>query len=131
MHGRIEAASRVVEDLSVEALSLSRTEALCGYPFDVMIPGTEEQDERQLYDFRDEMTDTERAAAIPLNQIPDAGRHREIVEAMRKKVNRYYQLQQLVRLLVLFREWREEEVTLIRSVKHIAILLCFSEERID
>lgn len=114
LNGRIGAAEKVVNDLSVETLSLSRTEALCGYPFDFTIPGTEEQDERLLYDFRDTLTDITRATALPMDKIPSAEKHREIVEDLRKQSAPYHDLQQIVRLLVLFREWREIEEGLIR-----------------
>ena len=53
---------------------------------------------------------------MPLAQLPDADQHREIVDNLRKSSTAYYTLQQIVRLLVLFREWREEEQTLIQSV---------------
>ncbi|KAL6710084.1 Nucleoporin nup84 [Coniothyrium glycines] len=114
LNGRLDAASRVIEDLSVESLSLSRTEALCGYPFDIMAPGTEEQDERQLHDHRDHLSVQERASAIPLAKLPDADRHREIVEDLRQKATPYYELQQIVRIIVFFREWRSEEDKLIK-----------------
>ncbi|KAF2855850.1 nuclear pore complex protein-like protein Nup107 [Plenodomus tracheiphilus IPT5] len=114
LNGRIGAAEKVINDLSVETLSLSRTEALCGYPFDFTIPGAEEQDERQLYDHRDTLTDITRATALPMDQIPTAEKHREIVEDLRKQSAPYYDLQQIVRLLVLFREWREVEENLIK-----------------
>lgn len=104
----------VVNNLSVESLSLSRTEALCGYPFDITTPGTEEQDERLLYEHRDSLTDVARASAISLDKLPDADKHRAIVEDLRRKSAPYYDLQQIVRLLVLFREWREIEETLIK-----------------
>lgn len=87
-----------------------------GYPFDFMTPGTEEQDERQLHEHRDSLSTTARAAAIPLSQLPEADQHREMVMRLRKVSAPYYDLQQIVRLLVLFREWREEEQTLIQSV---------------
>lgn len=114
LNGRIGAAEKVITDLSVETLSLSRTEALCGYPFDFTMPGAEEQDERQLYDFRDTLTDITRPTALPLDKLPSAERHREIVEDLRKQSAPYHDLQQIVRLLILFREWREVEENLIR-----------------
>lgn len=114
MNGRLDAAIRVIEDLSVESLSLSRTQTLCGYSFDIMTPGTEEQDERALHESRDRMEPQERAAATPLSKLPDADTHREIVEDLREKALPYYQLQQIVRLLGFFREWRSEEEALIK-----------------
>lgn len=103
-----------MNELSVETLSISRTEALCGYPFDITTPGAEEQDERELHNHRDSLSGAARAAAIPLANLPDADHHREIVEQLRQKSSEYYDLQQMVRLLVLFREWREEEEALIK-----------------
>ncbi|CAA9964809.1 nuclear pore complex protein [Pyrenophora teres f. maculata] len=119
LNGRIAAAEKVISDLSVESLSLSRTEALLGYPFDFMTPGTEEQDERQLHEHRDNLSTAARAAAIPLAQLPDADQHREMVLYLRKNSSSYYDLQQIVRLLVLFREWREEEEALIQFRRDI------------
>ena len=116
VNGRLGAAERVISDLSVESLSLSRTEALCGYPFDITTPGAEEQDDRQLHDHRDNLSSVARATAIPFAKLPDADKHRDIVEYLRRKSAPYYDLQQIVRLLVLFREWREVEDVLIKSV---------------
>ncbi len=114
VNGRLGAADRVVNDLSVESLSLSRTEALCGYPFDITTPGAEEQDERRLHDHRDSLSGVARASALPLAKLPDAEKHRQIVEVLRQKSSPYYDLQQIVRLLMLFREWRHEEEALIK-----------------
>lgn len=114
VNGRFDAARRVIEDLSVESLSISRTEALCGYPFDILAPGAEEQDEAMLHEFRAQMDAQERAAAISLADLPDADRHREIVQDLREKIAPCYHLQQMVRLLVHFREWREEEDALLK-----------------
>jgi len=114
LKGRIAAAEKVIGNLSVESLSLSRTEAILGYPFDFMTPGTEEQDERQLHEHRDNLSTAARAAAIPIAQLPDAEHHREMVLYLRKNSSSYYDLQQIVRLLVLFREWRDEEEALIQ-----------------
>jgi nuclear pore complex protein Nup107 len=122
VNGRLAAAEKVINDLSVESLSLSRTEALMGYPFDLMTPGTEEQDERQLHEHRDNLSTAARAVAIPISQLPDADRHRELVMHLRQASLPYYNLQQIVRLLVLFREWREEEQALIQSVTSLHVL---------
>lgn len=81
-----------------------------------MSPGTEEQDERQLHEHRDSLSAAARAAAIPISQLPDANQHRQLVMQLRQASLPYYNLQQIVRLLVLFREWREEEQALIQSV---------------
>lgn len=114
VNGRLAAAEKVISDLNVESLSLSRTEALMGYPFDFMTPGSEDQDERQLHEHRDNLSTAARAAAIPMAQLPDAEQHRELVLSLRKHSSPYYDLQQIVRLLALFREWRDEEQALIQ-----------------
>ncbi|KAH6882702.1 107-domain-containing protein [Alternaria rosae] len=114
LNGRLAAAEKVIGDLSVETLSLSRTEALLGYPFDFTMPGAEEQDEQRLHEHRDSLSTADRAAAIPMAKLPNADRHRRTVNALRQSSTAYYTLQQIVRLLVLFREWREEEQTLIQ-----------------
>lgn len=87
-----------------------------GYPFDLMTPGAEEQDERQLHDHRDNLSTAARAAAIPISQLPSADQHRDLVMHLRQASLPYYNLQLIVRLLALFREWREEEQALIQSV---------------
>jgi nuclear pore complex protein Nup107 len=114
VNGRLAAAEKVVTDLNVESLSLSRTEALCGYPFDFMQAGAEEQDEEQMHAFRESITGTGRSTLPPLSTLPDAEGHREIVLRLREHSATYFDLQQIVRLLVLFREWREEEDKLIQ-----------------
>lgn len=114
VNGRLAAAEKVVTDLNVESLSLSRTEALCGYPFDFEQAGAEEQDEEQLHAFRESITGTARSALPPLSTLPDAEGHQEIVLRLREHSAVYLNLQQIVRLLVLFREWREEEDKLIK-----------------
>jgi hypothetical protein len=116
VNGRLAAAEKVISDLSVETLSLSRTEALLGYPFDFTMPGAEEQDEQRLHEHRDSLSTADRAAAIPIAKLPNADQHRKIVSELRQSSTAYHTLQQIVRLLVLFREWREEEQTLIQSV---------------
>jgi nuclear pore complex protein Nup107 len=114
VNGRLAAAERVVTDLNVESLSLSRTEALCGYPIDFMQPEAEEQDERQLHAFRESITGADRSALPSLSTLPDAEGHEGIVLRLREHSAAYYNLQQIVRLLVMFREWREEEEELIK-----------------
>jgi nuclear pore complex protein Nup107 len=123
VNGRLAAAEKVISDLSVETLSLSRTEALLGYPFDFTTPGAEEQDEQRLHDHRDSLSTATRAAAIPIAKLPNADQHRKIVNKLRQSSTAYYTLQQLVRLLILFREWREEEQTLIQSVDLLYVTL--------
>ena len=109
-------------------MSLSRSEALCGYPFDITTPGADEQNERELHEHRDSLSSAARAAAIPLAKLPTAEEHTNIVNYLREKSSAYYDLQQIVRLLVLFREWRDEEEALIKSVnkKRVSYVSPFS-----
>jgi nuclear pore complex protein Nup107 len=95
---------------------LSRTEALCGYPFDITQPGADEQDETQLHDHRKHLTGTALRQAIKSDALPNADKHAAIVQRLREKSAAYYDLQLIVRILVLFREWRHEEEDLIKSV---------------
>lgn len=69
-----------------------------------MVAGTEQQDEIQA---------TSRASMRP-SDIPSAAKHREHVKHLRHAALTYYNLQQLVRLITLFREWHEEEDKLIK-----------------
>jgi nuclear pore complex protein Nup107 len=116
VNGRLGAAEKVVDDLSVESLSLSRTEALCGYPFDITQPGVEHQDETQLHDHRSHLTGAALRSAIKNDLLPNAEKHTAIVQRLRDASGAYYNLQLIVRILVLFREWRHEEEELIKSV---------------
>lgn len=111
VNGRFGAAERVVNDLSVETLSLSRTEALCGYPFDFQQPGAEEQDETLLHEHR---TNLNNASRQSLPSKPTGKKHTALVDCLRQHSAPYFELQQVVRLLALLREWRHEEEELIR-----------------
>ncbi|KAF2032608.1 hypothetical protein EK21DRAFT_98738 [Setomelanomma holmii] len=114
LNGRLGAAEKVVNDLSVESLSLSRTEALCGYPFDFTQPGSEEQDESLLHEHRKNLSAHALRAAIAFDSLPNAEKHAAIVQRLREKSAGYYDLQQIVRILVLFREWRHEEDLIVQ-----------------
>jgi nuclear pore complex protein Nup107 len=122
VNGRLGAAEKVIDELSVESLSLSRTEALCGYPFDITQPGVEHQDEVQLHDHRSQLTGVALRTAIKHESIPNAGKHTAIVQRLRESSAAYYNLQLVVRILVLFREWRHEEEELIKSVPPLVSL---------
>jgi nuclear pore complex protein Nup107 len=98
----------------VESLSLSRTEALCGYPFDITQLGVEEQDETLLHEHRMGLKDKEKRNAIDHKSLPNAQKHAAIVQRLREKSQQYYDLQLIVRMLVLFRDWRHEEEELIK-----------------
>jgi nuclear pore complex protein Nup107 len=103
-----------VNDLSVESLSLSRTEALCGYPFDFTQDGAEEQDETLLHEHRRNLTGAALRSAIKHDSLPSAAKHEAIVQRLREKSSTYCDLQNIVRILSLFREWRHEEEDLIK-----------------
>lgn len=105
----------MIEEVNVEYLSLSRTEALCGYPFDFNAPGAEEQDERALHAHRETLS-REARSRLPVSQLPDAEQHEEYVLWLRARSAPYNDLQQIVRLIAMFREWRIEEQEAIKSV---------------
>ncbi|KAF2800065.1 nuclear pore complex protein-like protein Nup107 [Melanomma pulvis-pyrius CBS 109.77] len=111
LNGRIGAAEKLIDEMSVESLSLSRTEALCGYPFDFTQPGTEEQDDIQVAQASRKTVPSR--TSLRLSNIPSAYEHTQHVLNLRQLSSTYYELQQLVRLIVLFREWREEEDNMI------------------
>lgn len=115
MNGRLAAAEKMIEEINVESLSLSRTEALCGYPFDFNADGAEEQDERALHAHRETLS-REARSRLPVARLPDAEQHEQIVYRLRERSAPYYDLQQLVRLIAVFREWRVEEQKLIEWV---------------
>lgn len=119
VNGRLAAAEKMVEEVSVESLSLSRTEALCGYPFDFNAPGAEEQDERALHAHRETLS-REARSKLPVSQLPDQDGHEEIVLYLRARCAPYYDLQQIVRLLAMFREWRAKEQEVIEYVPLLA-----------
>ena len=112
VHGRIGAAEKLVAELSVEYLSQSRTQALCGYPFDFTQPGTEDQDEIKVTQAARYATPTR--ASLPLSQIPSADEHMQHVLNLRQLSATYGELQQIVRVIALYREWHEEEETLAK-----------------
>lgn len=113
VNGRIAAAERMIEEVNVEYLSLSRTEALCGYPFDFNAPGADIQDERTLHAHRETLS-REARSRLPVSQLPDAEQHRQIVDYLRIRSAPYYDLQQIVRIIAMFREWRTEEQEVIK-----------------
>jgi len=111
----------VIDNLSVETLSLSRTEALCGYPFDFMQAEATEQDDAALHDHRKNLAGLAMKNAIPYENLPDPNKHAAIVNRLRESSAVYYELQQLVRLLILFREWRAAEEPVLASVVPFSI----------
>ncbi|KAJ4983033.1 nuclear pore complex protein nup107 [Stagonosporopsis vannaccii] len=115
LNGRLAAAERMIEEVNVEYLSLSRTEALCGYPFDFNAPGAEEQDERALHAHRETLS-REARSKLPVSQLPDPEQHEQYVLYLRARSAPYYDLQQIVRLIAMFREWRCKEQEVIAYV---------------
>ncbi|KAF2738985.1 hypothetical protein EJ04DRAFT_428061 [Polyplosphaeria fusca] len=111
VHGRMGAAIKLVNEISVESISESRTEAYCGYPFDFNQPGAEEQDSHRVPSLR---RSSSRSAVRPAG-IPSAEEHEDMVLEFRKASQTCYELQQLVRAIISFREWREEEERIIQS----------------
>lgn len=105
----------MIEELNVETLSLSRTEALCGYPFDINVPGSEEQDERALHAHRENLSREDRSK-LPVSQLPDQDQHEQLVLYLRARSAPFYDLQQIVRLIAMFREWRAKEQEVIEYV---------------
>jgi nuclear pore complex protein Nup107 len=112
VNGRLAAAEKVIEEVNVEYLSLSRTEALCGYPFDFNLEGTEEQDERTLHAHRETLS-REARSKLPVSRLPNAEQHAEIVYRLRERSAPYYTLQQIVRIIAQFSAWRIEEQKLM------------------
>jgi nuclear pore complex protein Nup107 len=103
----------MVKELSVETLSLSRTEALCGYPFDFTQPGSDEQDEAELYNHR-KIPANATARTAMLKESPSAEKHAATVHRLLKASTPYHDVQLIVRLLQYFRAWRAEEDELIK-----------------
>jgi nuclear pore complex protein Nup107 len=110
--GRFRAAEIIVKELSIESLSQSRTEALCGYPFDFTQPGADEQNEAELYNHRKNPANAAARAAMSKESLT-AERHAATVHELLEASAPYHDLQLIVRLLQLFRDWREEEEQLI------------------
>lgn len=102
----------MIEEVNVEYLSLSRTEALCGYPFDFNAPGAEVQDEGALHAHRETLS-REARSRLPVAQLPNAEEHQEMVEYLRARSAAYYDLQQIVRIVAMFRDWRAKEQEVI------------------
>jgi nuclear pore complex protein Nup107 len=119
VNGCIGAAIEVITEMSVETISHIRTEALCGYAFDFTVPGSEYQDETQVTSSARKSQEKAGRLSLHPSDIPNATEHAKYVDKLREESSVYFELQQLVRLIMLFRQWREEEDSLIRY------LLCF------
>jgi nuclear pore complex protein Nup107 len=114
VNGRLGVADKLVADMSVESISLASTAALCGYSFDFTQAGAEEQDEEQVAAAM-RRSSSGRDSVRP-SQIPSAQDHAELVQSLRAASQTYYELSQLVRLIIAFRLWRDEEDALISLV---------------
>ncbi|KAF3003453.1 Nucleoporin nup84 [Curvularia kusanoi] len=112
LNGRFAAAEKMIEEVNVECLSLSRTEALCGYPFDFTAAGTEEQDEHALHAHRETLS-REARSRLPVSELPTPDQHENLVLNLRAASAPFYDLQQIVRLIAMFREWRAREQEVI------------------
>jgi nuclear pore complex protein Nup107 len=116
VNGRLGAAETLVNEMSIETISAIKTQYHCGYPFNFMDPGTEHQDQDEVaHAAREHLSSSGRQSLRP-SDIPSAADHKHNVLQLRQAGKTYYELQQLVRLVALFREWREEEDNLIKSV---------------
>lgn len=103
--------------MSAEALTQAKTQALCGYAFDFTLPGAEIQDASQVnFSARESLAASGRSSLRP-SAIPSAADHARHVSNLRIATQDYFDLSNLVRILLLFREWRIVEDSLIQSVK--------------
>lgn len=93
-----------------------KTKIQCGYSFDLRADGAEEQDTRQIDALRQEELSRSGRNWKLSTKIPDAAEHRRIVHTLKESTQVYFELGELIRLIDLFRQWREEEDNLIRSV---------------
>ncbi|KAF2121364.1 nuclear pore complex protein-like protein Nup107 [Lophiotrema nucula] len=110
LHGRLGAAIKLITDMSLETISLVKTETLCGYGVDITLPDAEIQNMREFHN----SPRTGRASIVPSN-IPSRDTHRDRIIELRHLSQTYYDLQQLVRTIELLQEWRKEEETLISA----------------
>lgn len=104
--------------MSVEAISLVKTTALCGYAFDFTAPGSEEQDEHQVSEIMNASLRSSGHRSIRPSEIPSKEEHAEYVLRLRNASEKYGNICQLVRVISLLCEWRTEEENLIQSVTH-------------
>jgi nuclear pore complex protein Nup107 len=84
-----------------------------GYPFDIMHPDATEQDETALYEHRKTVPVK---SLTRIEDLPDADHHAALVQELRVSSAGYYELQLIVRILVMFRDWRNEEAIVVESV---------------
>ena len=104
MNGRVGAAIQLYQEMSIEAISQVKTEALSGYAFDFMATGAGDQDVNSI------------SFSTTPSHIPTQEEHEAIVYDLREASRPYWALLLIVRAIVLFREWHDEEESLIKSV---------------
>lgn len=126
MKGRMGAAEKLVMELSVENLSLTKTAAYFGYAFDFTQPGAEEQDEDQVAEAMRRSLQGSGRDSIRPSEVPSAQEHAQLVYRLREVSQNYFDLTVIVRLITCFRQWREEEEVLIALVPPFVheILFC-------
>ncbi|KAF2688182.1 hypothetical protein K458DRAFT_361174 [Lentithecium fluviatile CBS 122367] len=113
LNGRLGAAEKLINDMSTEAISLSKTGALFGYTFDFTQAGAEDQDEDQVAEaMRNSTSGTHSARPSVMLTADD---HADLVYRLRAASQTYYDQSQLVRLITYFRQWRAEEEKLINQ----------------
>jgi nuclear pore complex protein Nup107 len=112
--GRLGAAEKLVSEMGVETISMSKTKALFGYAFDFTQPDAEMQTQDQVTEAMRKSSSGNRS--VRPSDIPDKEEHANLVHMLREASHGYFELSQLVRLIANFREWRAEEDSLIRLV---------------
>ncbi|KAF2473871.1 nuclear pore complex protein-like protein Nup107 [Lindgomyces ingoldianus] len=116
LNGRMGAANKLVSMMSIESLSLIKTEALCGYAFDFTLPGSEKVDQAEISKAIRKLAAASagrpRPAELP---FPGSHGHRKHVMQLRQRSQTYFELQSVVGFVGLLLEWREEEDKLIKA----------------
>ncbi|KAF1955778.1 nuclear pore complex protein-like protein Nup107 [Byssothecium circinans] len=114
LNGRVGAAVKLATEMSVEAISLIKTVAFCGYAFDFTVAGAEEQDQLQVSEIMNTSLRSSGNQSIRPSEIPTKEQHAQYVRELRKLSRKYFDLCQLVRAISLFQQWRAEEEKLIQ-----------------
>jgi len=110
--GRVGAAMELIKDQNLETLSLSKTEALCGYAFDFTVEGAEIQDRDEIRALRASASGPDRSS-FRVPHILTQEEHEEIVLRLREQSRTYFDLQNLIQLFIFFQDWRDEENRLL------------------
>ncbi|ORY18303.1 nuclear pore complex protein-like protein Nup107 [Clohesyomyces aquaticus] len=117
LNGRYGAANLLITEMSAESISLIKTDALCGYPFDFNVPGSEIVDKEEIKNALRRIAKATNNHPRPHFPFPIPSEHTRIVKSLRRTSQTYYELQQLVGIIELMRQWREEEDNLIKAKK--------------